>query len=166
VTVPVAAHRGWVALVGSVGQPRDGDPRAMYALLDAAQARLAFHRVAYDHAGAAAAVRAAGFAAGFRRTTGAGTMTRLQEGAVIDGFLIGARVHAGAMAELYRVRYDGDRPDPGFPMVMTVAAHGRRRRCGEPGRLRGGTPDAAGAARPARAAASWPPATWDACLSW
>jgi eukaryotic-like serine/threonine-protein kinase len=51
-------------------------------------------------------------------------MTRLQEGSVIDGFLIGPRVHAGAMAELYRVRYDGDRPDPGFPMVMKVPRMG------------------------------------------
>jgi eukaryotic-like serine/threonine-protein kinase len=51
-------------------------------------------------------------------------MTRLQEGAVIDGFVIGPRVHAGAMAELYRVRYDGDRPDPGFPMVMKVPRMG------------------------------------------
>ena len=67
VPVPLAAHRGWVALVGSVGQPRDGDPRAMYALLDLAQGRLAFHRVAYDHAGAAAAVRAAGLPEGFAR---------------------------------------------------------------------------------------------------
>lgn len=58
--VPLAAHRGWLAVVGSAGQPRDGDPRAMYAFLDVAQARLAFHRVAYDHAGAAAAIRAAG----------------------------------------------------------------------------------------------------------
>jgi len=51
-------------------------------------------------------------------------MTRLQEGSVIDGFVIGPRVHAGAMAELYRVRYDGDRPDPGFPMVMKVPRMG------------------------------------------
>lgn len=65
VPVPLAAHRSWLALVGSVGQPRDGDPRAMYALLDVAQARLSFHRVAYDHAGAAAAVRAAGLPEGF-----------------------------------------------------------------------------------------------------
>jgi predicted phosphodiesterase len=63
--VPLAAHRSWLALVGSVGQPRDGDPRAMYALLDAAQARLSFHRIAYDHVGAAAAVRAAGLPEGF-----------------------------------------------------------------------------------------------------
>ena len=51
-------------------------------------------------------------------------MTRLQEGSVIDGFVIGPRVHAGAMAELYRVRYDGERPDPGFPMVMKVPRMG------------------------------------------
>lgn len=65
VPVPLAAHRSWLAVVGSVGQPRDGDPRAMYALLDVAQGRLAFHRVAYDHRGAAAAVRAAGLPEGF-----------------------------------------------------------------------------------------------------
>jgi diadenosine tetraphosphatase ApaH/serine/threonine PP2A family protein phosphatase len=63
--VPLASHRGWVALVGSVGQPRDGDPRAMYALLDIPQQRLAFHRVAYDHLGAAAAIRRAGLPESF-----------------------------------------------------------------------------------------------------
>lgn len=65
VAVPLSAHRHWLAVVGSVGQPRDGDPRAMYALLDAAQGRLAFHRVPYDHAAAAAAVRAAGLPEAF-----------------------------------------------------------------------------------------------------
>ena len=65
VPVPLAAHRSWLAIAGSVGQPRDGDPRAMYALFDVAQARLAFHRIAYDHAGAAAAIRAAGLPEGF-----------------------------------------------------------------------------------------------------
>lgn len=60
VPVSVSAHRAWVATVGSVGQPRDGDPRAMYALFDVAQHRLTFHRVAYDHRAAAAAVRHAG----------------------------------------------------------------------------------------------------------
>lgn len=60
VPVSVGSHRDWVATVGSVGQPRDGDPRAMYALFDVAQHRLCFHRVAYDHRGAAAAVRRAG----------------------------------------------------------------------------------------------------------
>ncbi|MEP7003107.1 MAG: metallophosphoesterase family protein [Chloroflexota bacterium] len=33
---------------GSVGQPRDGDPRASYALLDVAAASVEFHRVEYD----------------------------------------------------------------------------------------------------------------------
>ncbi|MBC5784034.1 protein kinase [Ramlibacter sp. USB13] len=51
-------------------------------------------------------------------------MTRLQAGSVVDGFVVGPRVHAGAMAELYRVTYDGGRPDPGFPMVMKVPRMG------------------------------------------
>jgi len=33
---------------GSVGQPRDGDPRAAYAVLDVDRATVDFHRVAYD----------------------------------------------------------------------------------------------------------------------
>jgi len=49
---------------------------------------------------------------------------RLQEGSVIDGFVIGPRVHAGAMAEIYRVRYDGGRPDPGFPLMMKLPRMG------------------------------------------
>jgi diadenosine tetraphosphatase ApaH/serine/threonine PP2A family protein phosphatase len=40
--------RRFVANVGSVGQPRDGDPRAAYGLLDTSQRRLAFRRVEYD----------------------------------------------------------------------------------------------------------------------
>ena len=60
VAVPVPPHRQWLAIVGSVGQPRDGDPRAMYALFDDAAATVTFHRVPYDHLAAAAAIRAAG----------------------------------------------------------------------------------------------------------
>ena len=67
VPVPLGAHRHWLAVVGSVGQPRDGDTRAMYALLDVAQARLSFHRIAYDHTAAAAAIRAAGLPESFAR---------------------------------------------------------------------------------------------------
>ena len=58
--IPVPAHRRWVATIGSVGQPRDGRQEAMYALFDRDAARLTFARVAYDHAAAAAAIRAAG----------------------------------------------------------------------------------------------------------
>lgn len=60
IAIPVRPERAWVATVGSVGQPRDGDPRAMYALFDAQLARLTFQRVAYDHAAAAADIRRAG----------------------------------------------------------------------------------------------------------
>ncbi len=60
VAVPMPRHRHWVATIGSVGQPRDGDARAMYALFDMAAAQLTFHRVAYDHHAAAAAIRRAG----------------------------------------------------------------------------------------------------------
>jgi diadenosine tetraphosphatase ApaH/serine/threonine PP2A family protein phosphatase len=60
VAVPVSPHRPLVACVGSCGQPRDGDPRAMYALYDRAARKLTFHRVAYNHAAATAAIRQAG----------------------------------------------------------------------------------------------------------
>ncbi|QNN57750.1 metallophosphoesterase family protein [Diaphorobacter ruginosibacter] len=58
VAVPVPPHRQWLAIVGSCGQPRDNDPRAMYALYDSDAATITFHRVPYDHMAAAAAVRA------------------------------------------------------------------------------------------------------------
>ena len=60
VAVPVPSHREWLATVGSVGQPRDGDPRAMYAIYDSGEQRLTFVRVPYDHAAAAAAIVRAG----------------------------------------------------------------------------------------------------------
>lgn len=60
ISIPVPAHRHWIATVGSVGQPRDGDPRAGYALLDLDKHLLTFWRVRYNHAAAAHAVRAAG----------------------------------------------------------------------------------------------------------
>ncbi len=46
--------------VGSVGQPRDGDPRSCYVIYDTDQNTITFRRVAYDIAGAQAAVRAVG----------------------------------------------------------------------------------------------------------
>ena len=45
---------------GSVGQPRDGDPRAAWLLLDTDAASAAWQRTEYDIAGAQAAIRAAG----------------------------------------------------------------------------------------------------------
>lgn len=58
VALAVPPRRQWLATVGSVGQPRDGDMRAMYALLDTDAWRLRFERVPYAFAEAAAAIRA------------------------------------------------------------------------------------------------------------
>ena len=44
---------------GSVGQPRDGDARAAYAVLDTERNEARWGRVAYDIAGTQAAMRAA-----------------------------------------------------------------------------------------------------------
>ncbi|MDP3701824.1 MAG: metallophosphoesterase family protein [Hylemonella sp.] len=60
VAVPLSPRRHWLATIGSVGQPRDGSPKAMYALFDTTQAQLTFHRVPYDHHAAAEAIRRAG----------------------------------------------------------------------------------------------------------
>jgi diadenosine tetraphosphatase ApaH/serine/threonine PP2A family protein phosphatase len=49
----------WLVNPGSVGQPRDGDPRAAWMELDLDALTATFHRVEYDIAGAAAAIRAA-----------------------------------------------------------------------------------------------------------
>jgi predicted phosphodiesterase len=49
----------WLLNPGSVGQPRDGDPRAAWMLLDLDDLTASYHRAPYDVAGAAAAIRAA-----------------------------------------------------------------------------------------------------------
>jgi diadenosine tetraphosphatase ApaH/serine/threonine PP2A family protein phosphatase len=49
----------WLINPGSVGQPRDGDPRAAWLELDLDAWETAYHRTEYDIAGAAAAIRAA-----------------------------------------------------------------------------------------------------------
>lgn len=45
---------------GSVGQPRDGDPRAAFALVDTDAAIFTFHRIPYDIAAAQKKIRDAG----------------------------------------------------------------------------------------------------------
>jgi predicted phosphodiesterase len=49
----------WLINPGSVGQPRDGDPRAAWLELDIEGSRAVYRRTEYDIAGAAAAIRAA-----------------------------------------------------------------------------------------------------------
>jgi diadenosine tetraphosphatase ApaH/serine/threonine PP2A family protein phosphatase len=58
----IAAFTGrrHLAVVGSVGQPRDGDPRACYLLFDGSKDTVCFHRVNYDYFAAAKAIRDAG----------------------------------------------------------------------------------------------------------
>lgn len=60
VPIPVPVHRRWLAVVGSAGQPRDGNTAACYAMLDTDRPALTFHRVPYDWRAAAARIRAAG----------------------------------------------------------------------------------------------------------
>jgi len=60
IPIPVPRHRQWIATVGSVGQPRDGSPKAMYCVFDNSKATLTFHRVQYDHFEAAKRIRKAG----------------------------------------------------------------------------------------------------------
>jgi diadenosine tetraphosphatase ApaH/serine/threonine PP2A family protein phosphatase len=46
----------WLVNPGSVGQPRDGDPRAAWLELDTGAWTASYHRVAYDIDRAAAAI--------------------------------------------------------------------------------------------------------------
>lgn len=52
-------HR-YLVNVGSVGQPRDGNPKARWVLIDSEQGRLDFHQVDYDISTAQKKIRAAG----------------------------------------------------------------------------------------------------------
>lgn len=46
--VPLLRSRRWLAVVGSVGQPRDGSPSAGYAIFDTVTSEFEFRRIAYD----------------------------------------------------------------------------------------------------------------------
>ena len=60
IAVPLTRPRRWLAVIGAVGQPRDGNPAAAYGMFDTARGDLATIRVAYDVAAAAEKIRAAG----------------------------------------------------------------------------------------------------------
>jgi diadenosine tetraphosphatase ApaH/serine/threonine PP2A family protein phosphatase len=59
VAVPLHGLRRWLVVLGSVGQPRDGNPAASYAMFDTTKKEITFLRVAYDIEGAADAIRKA-----------------------------------------------------------------------------------------------------------
>ncbi|MDO8876839.1 MAG: metallophosphoesterase family protein [Pseudolabrys sp.] len=58
--IPLLPGRRWLAVLGSVGQPRDGNPAAAYTMLDTDKKEMTFLRVAYDIDEAAARIRKAG----------------------------------------------------------------------------------------------------------
>jgi len=48
VDIPLLPNRQWLAIPGSCGQPRDGNPAACYAVFDLDASVLSFQRVPYD----------------------------------------------------------------------------------------------------------------------
>jgi diadenosine tetraphosphatase ApaH/serine/threonine PP2A family protein phosphatase len=60
VEIPLSSHRRWLAVIGSVGQPRDYNPAACYAVLDVERSVLTYIRVPYDVESAARKIREAG----------------------------------------------------------------------------------------------------------
>ncbi|WP_050387691.1 metallophosphoesterase family protein [Bradyrhizobium pachyrhizi] len=60
IAVQLLPGRRWLAVLGSVGQPRDGDPAASFAMFDTVSREITFHRVPYDVATAAARIKANG----------------------------------------------------------------------------------------------------------
>ncbi len=59
-TLGLESGSRYIVNVGSVGQPRDGDPRAAYCVFDTAERRLEIKRVSYDVETAQRKIRAAG----------------------------------------------------------------------------------------------------------
>ncbi len=57
VKVQLLPGRRWLAVLGSVGQPRDGDPAACFAMFDTASREITYCRVPYDVDAAAARIR-------------------------------------------------------------------------------------------------------------
>ncbi|MEQ1697161.1 MAG: metallophosphoesterase family protein [Hyphomicrobiaceae bacterium] len=63
--VPMLPRRRWLITVGSVGQPRDGDPAAAYSIYNTDKREITFCRVAYDIEASAAAILKSGLPAKF-----------------------------------------------------------------------------------------------------
>ena len=58
--VQLLPGRRWLAVLGSVGQPRDGNPAASYALFNTQNREITYCRAPYDVEQAAAAIRKKG----------------------------------------------------------------------------------------------------------
>jgi diadenosine tetraphosphatase ApaH/serine/threonine PP2A family protein phosphatase len=57
VAVQLLQGRRWLAVLGSVGQPRDGNPAACFAMFDTAKREITYWRAPYDVAAAASKIR-------------------------------------------------------------------------------------------------------------
>ena len=73
VGIPLSSQRRWLAIPGSCGQPRDGNPAAACAWFDTDSRQLGFLRVPYNHERAAGKIRAAGLPAVFANRLGEGS---------------------------------------------------------------------------------------------
>jgi diadenosine tetraphosphatase ApaH/serine/threonine PP2A family protein phosphatase len=60
IAVPLLPGRRWLAVLGSVGQPRDGNPAASYAMLDTGRGEITYCRTPYDIEQAAAQIQKKG----------------------------------------------------------------------------------------------------------
>ena len=60
VETPLLAQRKWLAVLGSAGQPRDGNPAASFAIYDTTARTLTYHRAPYDVEGVSQRIREKG----------------------------------------------------------------------------------------------------------
>jgi diadenosine tetraphosphatase ApaH/serine/threonine PP2A family protein phosphatase len=60
IPVQLLPGRRWLAVLGSVGQPRDGNPAASYVMLDTDKREVTYCRAPYDVEQAAAQIRKKG----------------------------------------------------------------------------------------------------------
>lgn len=63
--IPLSSQRRWLAIPGSCGQPRDGNPAAACAWFDTDSRQIGFLRVPYNHERSAQKIRAAGLPSAF-----------------------------------------------------------------------------------------------------
>lgn len=63
VSIPLLPQRKWLAVMGAVGQPRDGNPAACLAVYDSRTHELVYHRAPYDVEDVSRRVLAAGLPA-------------------------------------------------------------------------------------------------------
>jgi diadenosine tetraphosphatase ApaH/serine/threonine PP2A family protein phosphatase len=64
-SIPLGTQRHWLIIPGSVGQPRDGNPAACYAMFNDVTNEVTYYRVPYDCETAAHKILAAGLPAAF-----------------------------------------------------------------------------------------------------